>query len=65
MADGKDSAVLLMKNAVERMSQQRAYFKEAIVSLCQRLSHIVLCAGPSAMVEKKSQRKEGGGIAAE
>lgn len=31
MADGKDSAVLLMKNVVSRMSQQRTYFQETIL----------------------------------
>lgn len=57
MADGKDSAVPLMKNVVNRMSQQRAYFQETIVSLRQRLSHIALCTGLPAMTEKEGQRK--------
>lgn len=57
MADGKDSAVLLMKNVVNGMSQQRTYFQETIVSLRQRLSLIALCTGLSAMVEKERQRK--------
>lgn len=31
MADGKDCAVLLVKNVVNRMSQQRTYFQETIL----------------------------------
>lgn len=57
MADGKDYAVLLMKNVVNRMSQQRTYFQETVVSPRQRLSHIALCTGLSAMTEKERQRK--------
>lgn len=57
MAGGKDSAVLLMKNVVTRMSQQRTYFQETIVSLRQCISHIALCTGLSAMMEKDGQRK--------
>ena len=49
--------MLLMKNVVKRMSQLRAYFQEAIVSLCQRLSHIALCTGLSAMTETQEKGK--------
>lgn len=57
MADGKDSAVLPMKNAVNRMSQQRTYFQETEVSLCQSLSHTALYTGLSAMTEKERRRR--------
>lgn len=59
MADGKDSAVPLMKNVVNRMSQQRTYFQETIVSFRQRLSHSALCTGLSATTERqrKGERK--------